>query len=100
MALAPLPHHRSVIPPPPAILHVPLRHRITSIAQRPRDQDRAFREAQRGKIMPLPRIEQRAREHPLARGAQYLGPEFDEATLYAAIRDFAGRDRKFGGLNA
>lgn len=26
-------------------------------------------------------------------------PEFDEATLHAAIRDFASRDRKFGGLN-
>jgi undecaprenyl diphosphate synthase len=26
-------------------------------------------------------------------------PEFDEATLHAAIRDFANRDRKFGGLN-
>ncbi len=25
-------------------------------------------------------------------------PEFDEALLHAAIRDFAGRDRRFGGL--
>jgi undecaprenyl diphosphate synthase len=26
-------------------------------------------------------------------------PEFDEATLHAAVRDFATRNRKFGGLN-
>lgn len=26
-------------------------------------------------------------------------PEFDEAELHQAIRDFAGRDRRFGGLN-
>jgi len=26
-------------------------------------------------------------------------PEFDEATLHRAIADFAGRNRKFGGLN-
>ena len=26
-------------------------------------------------------------------------PEFDEATLHEAIRDFASRNRKYGGLN-
>jgi undecaprenyl diphosphate synthase len=26
-------------------------------------------------------------------------PEFDEATLHQAIREFAGRERRFGGLN-
>jgi undecaprenyl diphosphate synthase len=26
-------------------------------------------------------------------------PEFDEATLHEAIRDFAARNRKFGGLS-
>jgi undecaprenyl diphosphate synthase len=26
-------------------------------------------------------------------------PEFDETELHRAIRDFAGRDRRFGGLN-
>lgn len=26
-------------------------------------------------------------------------PDFDEATLHAALRDFAGRDRRFGGLS-
>jgi undecaprenyl diphosphate synthase len=26
-------------------------------------------------------------------------PEFDEATLHQAIRDFAARERRFGGLN-
>ena len=59
-------------------------------AQRPRDQDRAFKEAQRGKIMPLPKIEQRAREHPLARGAQYLGPEFDEAAATYRLKFMRG----------
>ena len=59
-------------------------------AGRPRDQDRAFREAQRGKIMPLPKIEQRAREHPLARGAQYLGPEFIEETATYRLKFMRG----------
>jgi undecaprenyl diphosphate synthase len=27
-------------------------------------------------------------------------PEFDEAELHAAIRSFAGRDRRYGGLNS
>ncbi|PQO41567.1 isoprenyl transferase [Blastopirellula marina] len=31
---------------------------------------------------------------------QQCWPEFDEASLRQAIRDFAGRDRRFGGLNA
>jgi undecaprenyl diphosphate synthase len=26
-------------------------------------------------------------------------PEFDESDLHQAIRDFASRDRRFGGLN-
>ena len=47
-------------------------------AQRPRDQDRAFREAQRGKIMPLPKIEQRV--IPFMGGADYLGPELRGGT--------------------
>ena len=61
-------------------------------AQRLRDQDAAFKEAQRGKIMPLPRIEQRAREHPAAKGATYLGPELDAAaTTYRLKFMRAGR---------
>ena len=48
-------------------------------AERPRDQDAAYKDARRGKIMPLPRIEQMVRGHPAIRGAQYLGPEFNEA---------------------
>ncbi|MCC9604327.1 di-trans,poly-cis-decaprenylcistransferase [Blastopirellula sp. JC732] len=31
---------------------------------------------------------------------QQCWPEFCEETLHQAIRDFAGRDRRFGGLNA
>jgi undecaprenyl diphosphate synthase len=26
-------------------------------------------------------------------------PDFDESTLHQAIRDYAGRERRFGGLN-
>ena len=40
---------------------------------RPRDQDRAFRNAQEGRSMPLPMIEQRV--IPRMGGANYLGPE-------------------------
>ena len=43
-------------------------------AERPRDQDRAFRATQEGRSMPLPRIEQRV--VPTMRGADYLGPEY------------------------
>ena len=42
-------------------------------ADRPRDQDRAFIQKQRGQSMPLPQIEQRV--IPRMGGADYLGPE-------------------------
>ena len=45
-----------------------------AFAERPRDQDRAFRAIQEGRAMPLPRLEQRVR--PMMRGGDYLGPEF------------------------
>jgi len=32
--------------------------------------------------------------------SSHCWPEFDEADLHEAIRSFAGRDRRFGGLNA
>lgn len=41
---------------------------------RPRDQDRAYVQKQRGRSMPLPQIEQRV--IPRMGGADYLGPEF------------------------
>ena len=41
--------------------------------QRPRDQDRAFRNTREGRSMPLPMIERRVRPH--MGGADYLGPE-------------------------
>ena|SRR5215204_4626538 len=41
---------------------------------RPRDQDRAFRETREGRSMPLPMIERRV--IPRMGGADYLGPEF------------------------
>ena len=47
-------------------------------AERPRDQDRAFRATQDGRAMPLPRIERRVM--PMMGGADYLGPEFRGGT--------------------
>ena len=41
--------------------------------QRPRDQDRAFRNKREGRSMPLPMLERRVR--PQMGGADYLGPE-------------------------
>ena len=45
-----------------------------AMADRPRDQDRAFRATQEGRSMPLPKIERRVL--PMMGGADYLGPEF------------------------
>ena len=45
-----------------------------ALADGPRDTDRAFRETQQGRSMPLPKIEQRVM--PFMGGADYLGPEF------------------------
>ena len=46
-----------------------------TLAQRPRDQDRAFRAIQEGRSMPLRSIERRVM--PFMGGADYLGPEFN-----------------------
>ena len=59
-------------------------------AQRPRDQASVFKDAQRGKIMPLPRIEQQAKAHPTARGATYLGPEFNDADAVYRLKFMRG----------
>ena len=45
-----------------------------ALADRPRDQDRAFEAIQEGRSMPLPMIERRVM--PFMGGADYLGPEF------------------------
>ena len=45
-----------------------------ALADRPRDQDRAFRATREGRSMPLPKIERRVL--PMMGGADYLGPEF------------------------
>lgn len=45
-----------------------------ALADRPRDQDRAFRAKEEGRSMPLPQIERRVM--PFMGGAEYLGPEF------------------------
>ncbi|MCL6684440.1 PepSY domain-containing protein [Sphingomonas alba] len=44
-----------------------------ALADRPRDQDRAFQATRDGKSMPLPMIERRVM--PFMGGAEYLGPE-------------------------
>ena len=49
-----------------------------ALADRPRDQDRAFEATKQGRSMPLPSIERRVM--PFMDGADYLGPEFDGDT--------------------
>ena len=49
-----------------------------ALADRPRDQDRAFRATQEGRSMPLRSIERRVM--PFMGGADYLGPEFNGRT--------------------
>ena len=44
-----------------------------ALADRPRDQDRAFQATRDGRSMPLPMIERRVM--PFMGGAEYLGPE-------------------------
>jgi len=52
---------------------------------RPRDQDRAFRNAQEGRSIPLPQIEQRV--IPRMGGADYLGPEIRGGNLRMKFLD-------------
>jgi hypothetical protein len=49
-----------------------------ALAERPRDQDRAFEATRQGRSMPLPKIESRVM--PFMDGADYLGPEFNGET--------------------
>ena len=49
-----------------------------ALADKPRDQDRAFEATRQGKSMPLPKIERRVL--PFMDGADYLGPEFNGRT--------------------
>lgn len=49
-----------------------------ALAERPRDQDRAFEATRQGRSMPLPKIERRVM--PFMDGADYLGPEFNGDT--------------------
>src|SRR5437762_3393167 len=46
-----------------------------TLADPPRDGDRAFRDTQQGRSMPLPQIERRVM--PFMGGADYLGPELN-----------------------
>ena len=49
-----------------------------ALADRPRDQDRAFEATREGRSMPLPKIERKV--IPFMDGADYLGPEFNGET--------------------
>jgi len=49
-----------------------------ALADPPRDADRAFRNTQQGRSMPLPQIERRIM--PMMGGADYLGPELNGDT--------------------
>jgi len=49
-----------------------------ALADGPRDADRAFRDKEQGRSMPLPKIEQRV--IPFMGGADYLGPELNGET--------------------
>lgn len=49
-----------------------------AVAQRQRDQDRAFQAIRDGRSMPLPKIERKVKPH--MGGADYLGPEFNGRT--------------------
>jgi hypothetical protein len=52
---------------------------------RPRDQDRAYNQKQRGQSMPLPQIERRVL--PRMGGADYLGPEMRGRNLRMKFMD-------------
>lgn len=56
---------------------------------RPRDQDRAYKQKQRGESMPLPMIEQRVL--PRMGGADYLGPEMRGPNVRMKFLDRRGK---------
>ena len=49
-----------------------------ALADPPRDADKAFRDKEQGRSLPLPQIERRV--IPFMGGADYLGPEFNGDT--------------------
>ena len=49
-----------------------------ALADPPRDADRAFRDTQQGRSLPLPQIERKVM--PFMGGADYLGPELNGGT--------------------
>ena len=49
-----------------------------AMADPPRDQDRVGQAVREGRVMPLPKIEQRVM--PFMGGADYLGPEYNGGT--------------------
>ena len=49
-----------------------------ALADPPRESDRAFRDAQQGRSLPLPQLERKVM--PFMGGADYLGPELNGGT--------------------
>ena len=49
-----------------------------ALADPPRESDRAFRDAQQGRSLPLPQLERKVM--PFMGGADYLGPEINGGT--------------------
>jgi hypothetical protein len=56
-----------------------------ALADPPRDADRAFRETQQGRSLPLPQIERKVM--PFMGGADYLGPELNGGTYRMKFMD-------------
>jgi hypothetical protein len=71
--------------PAVTIFHSQDQDRRLAWLDRPRDQDRAFRDKQQGRSMPLPKIEQRVL--PRMGGADYLGPELRGQNLRMKFMD-------------
>ena len=60
-----------------------------ALADPPRESDRAFRETQEGRALPLPQIERKVM--PFMGGADYLGPELNGGTYRLKFVDRRGR---------
>ena len=56
-----------------------------ALADPPREAERAFRDTQRGRALPLPQLERRVM--PFMGGADYLGPELNGETYRLKIME-------------
>ena len=60
-----------------------------ALADPPREADRAFRDKEQGRALPLPQIERKVM--PFMDGADYLGPELNGGTYRLKFVDRGGR---------